>query len=91
MNVSDEMARFSENVKALRLAHGWSQTDLAERVGISHLTVCRLELAQRMPSLWVAYAICKVLGVSVDDMCNKEYLKPNVTRRMVGKWRCNNG
>lgn len=89
MRGSDEIEKFANNVIAQRLTRRWSQTELAEKVGVSLPTICRLEQMQRKPSLWVAYAICKVLGVSLDDMCNKEYPIPNVATRMVGKRRSN--
>lgn len=91
MSESDEITRFAKNVLAQRLTRRWSQTELAEKVGVSLPTICRLEQLQRAPSLWTAYAICKALGVSLDDMCNKEYPMPAVKLRMVGKRRCNNG
>jgi transcriptional regulator with XRE-family HTH domain len=39
------------NIRLLRQVRGWSQEDLAERVGDTSATVCRWESGKRIPTL----------------------------------------
>jgi transcriptional regulator with XRE-family HTH domain len=39
------------NIRLLRQVRGWSQEDLAERVGDTAATVCRWESGKRIPTL----------------------------------------
>jgi transcriptional regulator with XRE-family HTH domain len=39
------------NIRLLRHVRGWSQEDLAERVGDTPATVCRWESGKRIPTL----------------------------------------
>lgn len=57
-----------ENMKKIRKNKGWSQSDLADKIGI-HLThVNRIEKGKINPSLDVAFKIAGALGVSLDSL-----------------------
>lgn len=47
---------------------GLSQTDLAERVGATRQTIGLIEAGRYNPSLKLCTAICKTLGVSLNDL-----------------------
>ena len=47
---------------------GLSQTDLAERVGATRQTIGRIEAGRYNPSLKLCTAICKTLGVTLNDL-----------------------
>jgi|GEM_PF-858299 len=67
--VSSNLAR---NMKALRKAHGWSQSDLAERTG-AHLThVNRVETGKYNPSVDFVVKVAAAFGVSVDALLNAQ-------------------
>lgn len=40
-----------QNVRRVRLAHGWSQELLAERIGLEPLSVSRIETGRTAPSI----------------------------------------
>ncbi len=48
-------------IRELRTARGWTQADLAERLGVSRQTVNSLEKGRYDPSLPLAFAISRVL------------------------------
>ncbi len=55
-------------LKRLREKRGWTQQVLAEKVGVSRVTVARIEIGNRKPSLELLYRLAKVLKVKVGDL-----------------------
>ena len=55
-------------MKAARTRLGLSQTDLAERVGATRQTIGLIEAGRYNPSLKLCVAICKTLGVTLNDL-----------------------
>jgi putative transcriptional regulator len=51
---------------ALRAERGWSQGDLAERLGVSRQTVNALERGKYDPSLPLAFRIARLFGESIE-------------------------
>lgn len=56
---------FAEMLRAARERRGWTQTELAERAGVSQVTACEVERGRRAPSLRVASALVRALGLIV--------------------------
>ena len=57
-----------ENVRRIRIAKGMTQEELAERVNVSHPTICRLETGVKIPSVMLCVEISKVLGCEIGDI-----------------------
>ncbi len=53
---------------ALRAERGWSQGDLAERLGVSRQTVNALERGRYDPSLPLAFRIARLFGRRIEDI-----------------------
>lgn len=53
-------------IKELRTARGWTQADLADRLGVSRQTVNSLEKDRYDPSLPLAFTIARVLERPID-------------------------
>lgn len=56
----------SKIITDLRKNNAWSQSDLAERTGISQVMVGKYERGDAIPSLEVAKKIADAFGVSLD-------------------------
>jgi transcriptional regulator with XRE-family HTH domain len=56
-------ARLARNVAAERVRHGWSQADLAERLGVGRSTVGDWERGARQVGLDYLVPLCRILGV----------------------------
>lgn len=56
----------NERLKQAREAAGLSQTELANKIGVTQAAYCYYEQGLRIPSLGVAKTICGVLNVSLD-------------------------
>lgn len=63
---SPEPSTFGERLFALRKQHGWSQRDLAGRIGTSAPIVGRYERGEIAPSVEVAAKLAGALGASLD-------------------------
>lgn len=55
-------------LKEARIKKGLSQTELAERAGITVQTLCLIERGRYNPSLKVCTALCRTLGCTLDDV-----------------------
>jgi putative transcriptional regulator len=53
-------------VRELRTARGWSQQELAERLGVSRQTVNAIETERYDPSLPLALKVAKLFGRPVE-------------------------
>ncbi|MEE0637627.1 helix-turn-helix transcriptional regulator [Adlercreutzia sp.] len=55
-------------MKVARTQRGLSQSDLAEAVGATRQTIGLIEAGRYNPSLKLCVAICKTLGVTLNDL-----------------------
>lgn len=55
-------------LRVLRAEKGWTQADLAERLGVSRQAVNALETEKHDPSLDLAYRIAAQFGAAVEDI-----------------------
>ena len=62
------LAILAANLRSLRKAKGWSQTELAERTSVHVTHISRVELGMYMPSLEFALNAAHALGVSVEAL-----------------------
>ncbi len=55
-------------IRERREAAGWTQAELAERVGVSRKTINTVENGVFVPSTVVALKVARALGTTVDDL-----------------------
>lgn len=58
----------TNSIKAAREARGWTQADLAERVGVTRKTINTVENNVFIPSTIVALKIARAFGSSVEEL-----------------------
>jgi putative transcriptional regulator len=56
------------DLRERRAGKGWSQGDLAERLGVSRQTVNAIETEKYDPSLELAFRIAKVFKARIEDV-----------------------
>lgn len=59
-------------VRELRTEHGWSQTELGERLGVSRQTVNAIENERYDPSLPLAFLIARAFGLTIEQIFLEE-------------------
>jgi putative transcriptional regulator len=61
--------RVTNSIRALRFAADeMTQSDLADRVGVTRQTIIAIEQGRYSPSLEMAFQIARVFGVSLNDV-----------------------
>jgi len=58
----------NNRLRVLRAEHGWSQQDLADRLGVSRQSVNAIEKGRYDPSLPLAFAIADVFGLTIETI-----------------------
>ena len=66
---------FSDNLIKLRKGKGWSQEDLAEKLGISRQAVSKWEVGTSKPDIDNIIKISKLFEVSIDELVNNEIVR----------------
>ena len=56
------------NLRTLRAAKGWSQADLAERLGVSRQSVNAIETGRFDPSLPLAFKLAKLFDLTIESI-----------------------
>ena len=62
----------NNRLKVLRAERGWSQQDLAERVGVSRQSVNAIEKGRYDPSLPLAFRISDAFGLAIEDIFSRD-------------------
>jgi putative transcriptional regulator len=59
----------ANQIRRLRFEHGeMTQSELAEKIGMTRQTVAAIEAGKYSPSLEAAFRIAQVFGASLDDV-----------------------
>ena len=64
--------KLHEKIYQHRKQMGWSQEELAERVGVTRQAVSKWELGSSLPELEVIVSLAKVFGVTTDYLLSSE-------------------
>jgi len=62
----------NNRLRVLRAEQGWSQQDLAERLGVSRQSVNAIETGRYDPSLPLAFKIADVFGLTIEAIFLKD-------------------
>ena len=66
------MIPFGQILQRLRNEKRWSQSKLAEKLGLSASQVANYEMGRRLPSLQILIDMARILGVSTDYLLGVE-------------------
>ena len=66
------------HVKELRAKHGYTQGDLAEKVGATRQTIAAIEKGNYVPSLLLGLTICDVFQLKMEDVFRLQKEEKNV-------------
>ena len=63
---------FGKNLRTQREAHGMTQAELAEKLGVTRSLIAQYELGAKSPNIIFAQRIADFFGVKIDDLARKE-------------------
>ena len=63
---------FHDNLISLRKLNGYSQDELAERIGVSRQTLSKYETGESLPDIEKCKMMADIFGVTVDDLVSYE-------------------
>ena len=66
--MNDIKATVARNIASLRLAHGMTQSELAEKLNYSDKAISKWERAESMPDISVLVKIAEIFGISLDAL-----------------------
>lgn len=55
-------------LRVLRAERGWSQAELAGRIGVSRQAVNAVETGKHDPSLTLAFRLARLFGLSIEEV-----------------------
>ncbi|GAA6205697.1 helix-turn-helix transcriptional regulator [Thalassotalea sp. SU-HH00458] len=55
-------------LRVLRAEKGWSQADLAEKLGVSRQAINAIETGKHDPSLTLAFALADAFGQRIEEL-----------------------
>lgn len=61
---------FKDNLVSMRKMHGYSQEELAEKIGVSRQTLSKYEVGESLPDIEKCRLLANALDVSIDDLVN---------------------
>lgn len=73
---------FGMRIALLRASNGWSQAELARRIGVSSSAVGMYEQGRREPSLNLVVRLAQEFGVTTDYLLMGSSLCPDSATRM---------
>ena len=59
---------FKDNLVSVRKMHGFSQDELAEKIGVSRQTLSKYETGESLPDIERCKLLAEVLDVSLDEL-----------------------
>lgn len=61
---------FKDNIVTMRKMHGYSQDELADKIGISRQTLSKYETGESLPDIERCMLLADIFGVTMDDLVN---------------------
>ena len=78
--------RLGRNISTWRKARAWTQSELAEGVGVDTETISRFERGVTLPSLLTLEKISRYLRVGVGDLLAESSAQPDDQAAMLSAW-----
>ena len=61
---------FKDNLISLRKMHGYSQDELADKIGVTRQTLSKYETGESLPDIERCKLLADIFGVTMDDFVN---------------------
>lgn len=78
--------RLGTSIAGLRKSRNWTQSDLAERVGVDTETISRFERGVTLPSLLTLEKVSHSLRVGIGELLTESSAQPDDQASMLSAW-----
>ncbi|MEX6642418.1 helix-turn-helix domain-containing protein [Clostridium perfringens] len=78
----NKLINIGDRLKTLRLNKGFTQSQLADAIGIPRTTYANYETNKREPKIEVLQKIATTLGVTIDDILTKNFIQKDKDERL---------
>lgn len=78
--------RLGKNIAKSRKGIGWTQANVAEKLGVDTETISRFERGVSMPSLVTLEKLANALNTTVSDLLEEGSVKPHDQAEVVSAW-----
>ncbi len=75
---------FPQKLKTLRIQYGYSQKQVAEKVGVSPSVISSYETGERTPSAEVLLSLAYLYNASIDYLLGKQTTPPGLSLDLSG-------
>ena len=75
-----DQEKIGKFIAALRKEQSITQKELAQRLGVSDKTVSKWETGRGLPEISIMQSLCKILGVSINELLTGDRLDENSYR-----------
>src|SRR5690606_24730301 len=82
---------YGKKLKELRTIEGWTQEEVAKKIGVSKQTYSHYENEKRRPSLDMVRELAAVYNVNIDDIFAEEKITDLAQVPIVGRISCGDG
>lgn len=70
LELEKERNMFKDNLVSMRKIHGYSQDELADKIGVSRQTLSKYETGESLPDIEKCKRLADILEVTLDDLVN---------------------
>lgn len=81
------MKTVGQIIKEKREAKGWSQNQLAKKIGVTHVTIGHWEKTQRFPNAISLMDLADVFECTIDELCGRDPTKITVKESKYEKYK----
>mgnify|MGYP005970326691 CR=1 FL=1 len=68
MEMESERKSFGQNLRLARKQEGWTLQKVSELTGIPNQTLSRYETGKNIPSVYQAYKLASLFGMTIEEM-----------------------
>lgn len=87
MHMEDKAKNMGKNIRALRLEKGWTQQDLADKLGTTQKTITAYECGTRHPTAEKIPQISALFGITVNEIYGATFTRKNGKAKNPKLWK----
>lgn len=87
MSTKTKSTALGQNIKLFRKQKGWTQVELAQKLGCSQAMITAYENAQKRPDLDKINRLAQLFGISTDQLLGNEKPPKEVKPKNIRLWK----